>query len=70
MFATQLVKLLTMANLVVLLQTPVAWAQIPAHSPGAICNTPSGWCWAKPPGLPGTPCSCPVAGGSAHGTLG
>ena len=65
-----MLKLLTLTSVVVLLQAPVAWAQIPAHAPGAICNTPSGWCWARPPGLPGAPCNCPVGEGSVQGILG
>lgn len=63
-------KLSAVFTVLALLNAPVAMAQIPPHSPGSICNTPEGWCWAKPPGLPGAPCNCPVDGGSVQGTLG
>lgn len=43
-----------------------AAAQIPPHRPGEICMTPSGWCWASPPGPPGSPCAC----GSTSGQRG
>lgn len=49
----------------ILLATAAA-AQIPPHRPGDICITPQGWCWANPPGPPGSPCSC----GGPQGTRG
>ncbi|SEP96794.1 hypothetical protein SAMN05428969_1332 [Devosia sp. YR412] len=44
-------------------------AQVP-HVPGAICRTPEFWCWADPPGYPGTPCVCPSPTGPTSGVLG
>lgn len=43
-----------------------ALAQVPPHTPGTICFTPEGWCWAQPPGAPGQPCQCT----GTSGTLG
>lgn len=47
-----------------------AGAQVPPHTPGTICFTPSFWCWANPPGRPGGSCSCPSAYGFVPGWLG
>ena len=69
MYPMRIRRLLTLTTVVVL-QVPVAWAQVPAHQPGTICNTPQGWCWANPSGVPGTSCVCPVDGGTAQGILG
>ena len=37
----------------------VAMAQVPPHPPGTICFTRFFWCWAQPPGPPGSSCGCP-----------
>jgi len=63
-----LVALLLAARM--LLDAPLAIAQVPPHQPGTICFTPSFWCWANPPGLPGGPCSCPSPYGPVNGVLG
>lgn len=63
-------RLIALSAALVLLPASAVLAEIPPHAPGAICNTPQGWCWAKPPGLPGSPCNCPVGDGSVQGTLG
>jgi hypothetical protein len=47
-----------------------AVAQVPPHAPGSICFTAEFWCWAQPPGPPGSPCSCPTPGGQVQGVLG
>ena len=47
-----------------------AAAQVPPHTPGTICFTASFWCWASPPGSPGSACSCPAGEGTLPGTLG
>ena len=47
----------------------VAWGQ-PAHYPGTLCYTPQFWCYAQPPGPPGTPCVCPTPMGFVPGTRG
>ncbi|MEO8248862.1 MAG: hypothetical protein ABI589_05785 [Burkholderiales bacterium] len=52
-----------------LLQAPAALAQVPPHRPGEICVTPKTWCWQKPAGKPGAPCSCPTPFGTLGGTL-
>lgn len=43
-------------------------AQVPPHAPGAICATPSFWCWASVPGPVGAPCSCPSSNGYVAGS--
>jgi hypothetical protein len=53
-----------------LLGTSMALAQVPPHTPGTICFTPSFWCWANPPGTPGAACTCPSPYGPVAGTLG
>ena len=47
-------------------------ANVPPHNPGTVCYTPNFWCWARPPGPPGSPCTCPNPnrGPRARGTLG
>ena len=45
-------------------------AQIPPHEPGTICFTPTMWCWAQTPGLPGRPCQCWNGSNWESGTLG
>ena len=47
-----------------------AAAQVPPHYPGSICFTPQFWCWANPPGPPGTFCGCPSPYGFIQGTRG
>lgn len=47
-----------------------AWAQVPPHAPGTVCFTPSFWCWAQPPGPPGSPCGCPSPRGWVTGMRG
>ncbi|MEP6720795.1 MAG: hypothetical protein ABJA77_05085 [Variovorax sp.] len=47
-----------------------ASAQVPKHAPGTVCFTPRLWCWAQPPGQPGSACSCSTPYGRAAGTLG
>ena len=42
-------------------------AQVPPHAPGTICQTPQFWCWARTPGRPGQPCSCPGPLGPVNG---
>ncbi|MBA3811799.1 MAG: hypothetical protein H0X27_09220 [Caulobacteraceae bacterium] len=42
----------------------------PAHDPGSVCYTQSGWCFAQPPGPPGSPCACPSPGGLISGVRG
>jgi hypothetical protein len=42
----------------------------PAHPAGTICFTPQLWCWAKPPGPPGTSCGCPSPAGWIAGIRG
>lgn len=47
-----------------------AFAQVPPHAPGTICFTPTFWCWATSPGLPGYPCICIDRNGQpVQGTL-
>lgn len=48
---------------------PLAMAQVPPHRPGTICFTPKFWCWATPPGQPGTRCICASPYGPIAGTL-
>jgi hypothetical protein len=47
-----------------------ARAEVPVHAPGTICFTPQFWCWAQPPGPPGTACGCPRNGGWVQGVRG
>ena len=47
-----------------------AFAQVPPHQPGTICFTPYFWCWAQPPGPPGTQCGCPTPQGWVLGVRG
>jgi len=47
-----------------------AQAQVPPHQPGTICFTPQFWCWATPPGPPGSRCGCSTPYGVVVGTLG
>lgn len=49
---------------------PPAWAQVPPHTPGTICFTQYFWCWAQPPGPPGSTCGCPTPQGWAPGIRG
>lgn len=44
--------------------------QVPPHSPGTICFTPTFWCWAVQPGPPGARCACPTPQGPVPGVLG
>jgi len=66
-------KILLLLTVVSALAGPgPAWSQqqVPAHAPGSICFTQNFWCWAQPPGIPGTPCGCPSPFGFVPGTLG
>lgn len=47
-----------------------AAAGVPPHPPGTVCYTPSVWCWANPPGRPGTRCVCPTPKGAEPGYRG
>ena len=47
----------------------LALAQVPPHRPGEICVTPKSWCWQKPPGKPGTACTCLTPFGPTAGQL-
>jgi hypothetical protein len=47
-----------------------AAAQVPPHTPGTVCLTPTTWCWANTPGAPGKPCVCLTSGGYVQGILG
>lgn len=46
-----------------LLAAGIASAQVPPHVPGSICFTPSFWCWASQPGIPGQTCKCTDSSG-------
>lgn len=59
-----------LCSLLLLLLATAAFAQVPPHRPGEICFTPKLWCWQKPPGRPGTPCSCLTPFGPMSGRLG
>src|SRR5262249_30549816 len=48
----------------------LALAQVPPHYAGTICCAPQFWCWAQPPGPPGSPCVCPGPQGFAGGVRG
>jgi len=50
--------------------TRSAVAQVPPHAPGTICFTPRFWCWANPPGVPGSACWCPTPYGLVPGQRG
>ncbi|MCC6719527.1 MAG: hypothetical protein IT555_16725 [Acetobacteraceae bacterium] len=43
---------------------------VPPHPPGTVCYTPRTWCWANPPGRPGTRCACPTSSGPVAGYRG
>jgi hypothetical protein len=62
--------LLLCAIAVGILWSRLAMAQVPPHYPGTICLTPQFWCWAQPPGPPGSPCVCPSAFGLVGGVRG
>ncbi len=53
-----------------LLGVPIAFAQVPPHTPGEICFTPDFWCWADYPGPPGEYCECEWEGSYYPGVLG
>lgn len=42
----------------------------PPHTPGTVCYTKYFWCWAQPPGPPGSQCSCPSQYGWVSGVRG
>jgi hypothetical protein len=65
-----LALLLAGAALLLGLRDDVAHAQVPPHVPGTVCYTPNFWCWANPPGPPGTPCVCQAPTGYYGGILG
>lgn len=46
-----------------------AQPQVPPHTPGTICLTPTYWCWAVAPGSPGAACGCPTPYGWEAGYL-
>ncbi len=48
--------------------TTAVFAQLPPHTPGAICATQRFWCWTQPYGVYGQPCASPTAGGNVPGT--
>ncbi len=60
---------IAMATSAVLLQSLAAQAQVPPHQPGEICDAVRLWCWKRPAGKPGAPCSCPSPFGDLRGTL-
>ena len=64
------VLMVSTLSLVLLASSDEAGAQAPAHRPGTICLTPQFWCWAQPPGRPGTPCFCQTPFSRVRGTLG
>jgi hypothetical protein len=68
MFLLRLAAIGTAVVLCLYLQT-LAHAQVPPHPPGAICQTPSFWCWVQPPGKPGDTCFCQGPLGQVAGTL-
>ncbi len=41
-----------------------AAAEVPPHTPGTICYTQNFWCWAQPPGPPGSQCACKNSSGA------
>src|SRR5690349_21034149 len=62
--------LLLGAIVLMLLWARVSLAQVPPHYPGTVCFTPEFWCWAQPPGPPGSPCICPSPMGYVGGVRG
>ncbi len=73
--ATRIFRMGSLVTAAMLLSSSLAGAQTPAapvppHDAGSICLTQSFWCWAQPPGLPGSPCTCPTPFGNAQGQLG
>jgi len=49
------------------LASSLASSQVPPHTPGTVCGTRTFWCWASPPGPPGTQCVCPSPYGLVPG---
>ncbi len=45
-------------------------AEVPSHVPGTLCFTKWFWCYAQPPGPPGTNCACPSPQGPIPGVRG
>jgi hypothetical protein len=54
----------------VALSAPPGAAGVPNHPPGTVCYTPKFWCYAKPPGPPGSPCACVTPTGPVGGVRG
>jgi hypothetical protein len=65
-----LVCLVLLAAIPLTLLVGTVLAQVPPHSPGTICFTQRFWCWAQPPGPPGSPCICPSPNGPVNGVRG
>ncbi len=65
-----LVLLILLAAITLSLLVGTALAQVPPHSPGTICYTQFFWCWAQPPGPPGSTCICPSPNGPVSGVRG
>jgi len=53
-----------LAQLTSLPNPPTPFLQQPPR-----CITPQFWCWAQPPGPPGSPCFCPTPYGPVRGTI-
>lgn len=64
-------RFLTIAgvSMLLLFRLETALGQLPPHAPGTICATPQIWCWAQPPGPPGSACYCPSPRGLVRGVL-
>ncbi len=54
----------------VLLLGGSAAAQVPPHQPGAICFTPTFWCWLPKPMFKGQTCYCMTQSGPVRGVAG
>jgi hypothetical protein len=70
MKSTTLVRLALILTMIILGGQTLLAQEAPEHQAGTICFTPKGWCWASPPGLPGTACICSAGATSIQGTLG
>jgi len=71
----RLSALLTLGGAAVLISAGLLFAASaavgqPSHQPGAICYTQQGWCFAQPPGAPGSACACPTPHGLVPGVRG
>jgi hypothetical protein len=64
-------RTLAAAALVTALAAPATLAaQVPPHNPGAVCLTPTFWCWLQPPAPVGSRCTCTTASGAFAGVAG